>query len=38
MLGERLLEEGDAARLVDEGGRPVSAEVDSHVVVWGFRG
>lgn len=36
MLGERLLEAGDAARLVDEGGRPLAAETDSHVVVWSF--
>ena len=38
LLGERLLTEGDAARLVDEPGRPVSAEADSHLVVWSFRG
>jgi redox-sensitive bicupin YhaK (pirin superfamily) len=38
MLGERLLEESDAARLVDEGSRPLTAEADSHLVVWGFRG
>jgi redox-sensitive bicupin YhaK (pirin superfamily) len=38
MLGERLLESGDAARLLDEGGRPVTAEADSHLVVWSFRG
>jgi quercetin 2,3-dioxygenase len=37
MLGERLLEPGDAARLVDEGGRPVTAEKQAHLVVWGFR-
>jgi quercetin 2,3-dioxygenase len=36
MLGERLLTDGDAARLVDEGGRPVTAETDSHLVVWSF--
>jgi redox-sensitive bicupin YhaK (pirin superfamily) len=36
MLGERLLGPGDAARLHDEGGREVSAEADSHLVVWGF--
>jgi hypothetical protein len=36
MLGERLLEESDAARLHDEPGRPVTAETDSHVVVWSF--
>jgi len=38
MLGERLLREGDAARLVDEPGRPVTAEADSHLVVWTVRG
>lgn len=38
MLGERLLEPGDTARLVGEGGRPVTAEEDSQLVVWGFRG
>ena len=37
MLGERALEPGDSARLVDEGGRPVTAEADSHLVVWAFR-
>jgi redox-sensitive bicupin YhaK (pirin superfamily) len=37
MLGERLLERDDAARLVDEPGRPVTAETDSHLVVWAFR-
>jgi redox-sensitive bicupin YhaK (pirin superfamily) len=37
MLGERLLETDDAARLHDEGGRPVTAETRSHVLVWGFR-
>ncbi|MET0999975.1 MAG: pirin family protein [Marmoricola sp.] len=37
MLGERLLRPGDAARLVDEGGRPVTAEEDTHLVVWSFR-
>jgi hypothetical protein len=37
MLGERLLEPGDTARLVDEGGRPVTAEADTHLVVWAFR-
>ena len=36
MLGERLLGPGDAARLVDEGGRPVTAEEDAHLVVWSF--
>ena len=36
MLGERLLEPGDAARLLDEGERPVLAESDSHLVVWSF--
>jgi redox-sensitive bicupin YhaK (pirin superfamily) len=38
MLGERLLEPGDAALLHDEPGRPVSAETDAHLVVWSFRG
>jgi redox-sensitive bicupin YhaK (pirin superfamily) len=38
MLGERLLEPGDAARLADEGGRAVTAERDAHLVVWSFRG
>ena len=37
MLGERLLEPDDAARLRDEAGRPVTAETDSHLVVWSFR-
>ena len=37
MLGERLLEPGDTARLLDEGGRPVTADTDSHLVVWSFR-
>ena len=37
MLGERLLEPDDAARLRDEPGRPVTAETDSHLVVWSFR-
>ena len=36
MLGERLLETDDAARLVDEGGRTLTAETDSHLVVWSF--
>jgi redox-sensitive bicupin YhaK (pirin superfamily) len=36
MLGERLLEPGDAARLLDEGGRPVTAEADCQLVVWAF--
>ena len=36
MLGERLLEAGDAARLADEAGRQVAAESDSHLVVWSF--
>jgi redox-sensitive bicupin YhaK (pirin superfamily) len=34
MLGERLLEPGDTARLVDEAGRPVTAEEDAQLVVW----
>lgn len=37
LLGERLLEPGDAARLRDEGGREVTAEKDTELVVWGFR-
>lgn len=37
MLGERLLEPGDTARLVGEGGRPVTAERDAQLVVWSFR-
>lgn len=37
MLGERLLESGDAARLQDEDGRGVIAEDDSQLVVWAFR-
>jgi redox-sensitive bicupin YhaK (pirin superfamily) len=37
MLGERLLEPGDAARLTDEGGREVRAEADGQLVVWAFR-
>lgn len=36
MLGERVLEDGDAARLLDEGGRTLRAETDSHVVAWSF--
>jgi hypothetical protein len=36
MLGERRLDAGDAARLLDEGGRAVTAEEDSHLVVWSF--
>lgn len=34
MLGERLLEPGDAARLVGEGGRALSAEGSAQVLVW----
>lgn len=37
VLGERLLEPGDTARLVGEGGRPVTAEQDTQLVVWSFR-
>ncbi len=37
-LGERLLRPGDAARLLDEGGRTVTAESDAQLVVWAFRG
>ena len=36
LLGERVLEDGDAARLLDEGGREVTVEDDSHLVVWSF--
>ncbi len=36
MLGERLLRPGDAARLVDEGARAVTAETATHLVVWSF--
>jgi redox-sensitive bicupin YhaK (pirin superfamily) len=36
LLGERTLASGDAARLLDEGGREVVAEEDSQLVVWGF--
>ncbi|MBV9832471.1 MAG: pirin family protein [Marmoricola sp.] len=36
MLGERLLEPGDAARLLDEGGRPLTVETDAELVVWSF--
>jgi len=36
LLGERVLVPGDAARLLDEGGRRVTAEEDSHLVVWSF--
>ena len=36
MLGERLLGAGDAARLLDEGGRRVTAEEGAHLVVWAF--
>ena len=38
MLGERLLEAGDAARLVGEGGRELTAEVEAQVLVWAFAG
>jgi quercetin 2,3-dioxygenase len=37
MLGERLLEPEDAARLRDESGRPIIAETDAQLVVWAFR-
>ena len=37
MLGERLLEPGDTARLVDEGGRHVTAEEDTGLLAWAFR-
>ena len=36
LLGERTLAPGDAARMLDEGGREVAAEEDSQLVVWGF--
>ena len=38
MLGERLLGEGDAARLSHEGGREVTAEGPGQLVVWSFTG
>jgi len=38
LLGERVLTPGDAARLHDEGGRRISAEAESHLVVWSFAG
>jgi len=38
MLGERRLGPADVARLVDEGGRDVTAETDSELVVWAFGG
>ena len=38
MLAERLLEPADAARLVDEPGRALTAESDAQVLVWSFRG
>ena len=41
-LGERVLKAGDAARLLDEGGRQVTGEstgeTAGHLVVWAFRG
>jgi redox-sensitive bicupin YhaK (pirin superfamily) len=36
LLGERTLAPGDAARLLDEGGREVVAEEHSQLVVWSF--
>jgi redox-sensitive bicupin YhaK (pirin superfamily) len=36
MLGERRLEPGDAARLLGEGGRELTAEVEGQVLVWAF--
>jgi redox-sensitive bicupin YhaK (pirin superfamily) len=36
MLGERRLEPGDAARLVGEGSRELTAEVEGQVLVWAF--
>lgn len=38
ILGERLLADGDAARLADEGGRAVRTEVPTMLAVWAFRG
>ena len=38
MLAERLLTDDDSARLVDEGGRTLTAEAETQVVVWSFRG
>ncbi len=37
MLGDRLLEPGDSARLVEEGGRHVTAEGDTELLAWAFR-
>ena len=34
MLAERRLQDGDAARLVDEGGRVLVGEARAHVLVW----
>jgi len=36
LLGERVLAHGDAARLLHEGGRLITAEENSHLVVWSF--
>ena len=36
MLGERRLGPADVARLVDEGGRDLTAETDSELLVWSF--
>jgi redox-sensitive bicupin YhaK (pirin superfamily) len=36
LLGERTLADGDAARLVEEGGRAVTAESAGQVLVWAF--
>jgi hypothetical protein len=35
-LGERVLQVDDAARLTDEGGREVGAEMPAQLVVWAF--
>ena len=34
MLAERRLQDGDAARLVDEGGRDLLGEERAQVLVW----
>ncbi len=36
LLGERVLAPGDVARLFHEGGRLITAEENSHLVVWSF--
>ncbi|MEO5652576.1 MAG: pirin family protein [Marmoricola sp.] len=36
LLGERVLHAGDAGRLLEEGGRELTAETDSQLLVWSF--